>query len=181
MSDTYLSDQQDEILALLDDGHTWASAADEIGISQSALEEQMRRVREKQEKAERTLERISEYGRTDWTPDIPNEVNGWRINDELSYPESNSWRWENEDGQAVNVKQNHREEWNVTVSAKPNQTGLHMLRGGDWGGRDDEGSDRGSMHSAVDTAVKWMKKNERASEEIYGAITPGREGPKHSF
>lgn len=60
--ETYLSNQQEEILELLDDGHTWASAADELGISQSALETQMERVEEKREKCKRTLEFLAEHG-----------------------------------------------------------------------------------------------------------------------
>ncbi|WP_120243320.1 helix-turn-helix domain-containing protein [Halopiger aswanensis] len=56
-----LSDQQKRIIELLDEGHTWASAADELDISQSALEEQMARV---SDKTERATEEIKEWEET---------------------------------------------------------------------------------------------------------------------
>jgi len=62
--DVYLSDQQRKIIKLLDEGHTWADAADELDIAQSTLEEQMRRVRVKRERCEATLDWLAEHGQT---------------------------------------------------------------------------------------------------------------------
>lgn len=58
MTGTYLSPQQERILDLLDEDYTWASAADELGISQSAFETQMKRIKEKGEKAAVTVDRL---------------------------------------------------------------------------------------------------------------------------
>lgn len=62
MADTILSEQQEEILDLLNnEGHTWKSAADELGISQSAFETQMARIAEKGERAAATLDRLRDH------------------------------------------------------------------------------------------------------------------------
>ncbi|WP_336357875.1 hypothetical protein [Haloarcula sp. CGMCC 1.6347] len=61
--DIYLSDQQKRIVELLDDENTWSEAANELGIAQSTLEEQMRRVREKRERCGATLDWLAEHGR----------------------------------------------------------------------------------------------------------------------
>lgn len=63
MTDTYLSDQQVAIIELLDSGRTYAEAAEELGISQKTLEEQMRRVRVRAERCEATLDFLKQHGR----------------------------------------------------------------------------------------------------------------------
>lgn len=55
MADTILSPQQVNILTLLEQGCTWAEAADELDTSLSNVEGQMAKVREKEQQARKNL------------------------------------------------------------------------------------------------------------------------------
>lgn len=55
MVGTILSEQQETILAIIEEGHTWAEVADELGTSESNVEGQMRKIRGKQQTARQNL------------------------------------------------------------------------------------------------------------------------------
>ena len=55
MVGTILSDQQENILTLIEEGCTWAEVADELDTSESNVEGQMRKIREKQQTARQSL------------------------------------------------------------------------------------------------------------------------------
>lgn len=63
MSDTMLSDRQEEVLNLLSDGHSTRGIATELGIRLSTVHSHIDRIDEKRARAERTLEILDEAER----------------------------------------------------------------------------------------------------------------------